>query len=74
MLICDGNFMFKDGMKDKNILMIVSGSNEGILLIILIKVDGIRCCVLIDIGVGSFYVLGKLIDLFKKKFCEIKIR
>lgn len=54
--------------------MIVNGSNEGILLIILIKVDGIICCVLIDIGVGSLYVLGKLIDFLKKKLCEIKIK
>lgn len=42
--------------------MIVNGNSEGILLVILIKVDGIICCVLFDVGVGSLYVLEKLID------------
>ena len=54
--------------------MTASGSNEGMLPIIPIKVDGIRCRALIDTGAGSSYASGKLIDLLKKKPCETKTR
>ena len=54
--------------------MTASGSNEGILPIIPMKVDGITCRALIDTGAGSSYTSGKLIDLFKKKPCETKTR
>ena len=54
--------------------MTASGSNEGILPIIPIKVDGITCRALIDTGAGSSYASGKLIDLLKKKPCETKTR
>ena len=72
--ICDRNLTPKDGRKDKNTLMTASGSNEGILPIIPIKVDGITCRALIDTGAGSSYASGKLIDLLKKKPCETKTR
>ena len=72
--ICDGNLTPKDGTKDKNTLMTASGSNEGILPIIPIRVDGIRCRALIDTGAGSSYASGKLIELLKKKPCENKTR
>ena len=72
--ICDRNLTSKDGRKDKNTLMTASGSNEGILPIIPIKVDGITCRALIDTGAGSSYASGKLIDLLKKKPCETKTR
>lgn len=54
--------------------MIVSENNEGIMLVLIVKVDGIICCVLIDIGVGSLYVFVKLLDFLKKKLSEMKIR
>ena len=54
--------------------MTASGSNEGILPIIPIKVDGIICRALIDTGPGSSYTSGKLIDLLKKKPCESKTK
>ena len=72
--ICDRNLTPKDGRKDKNTLMTASGSNEGILPIIPIKVDGITCRALIDTEAGSSYASGKLIDLLKKKPCETKTR
>ena len=72
--ICDRNLTPKDGRKDKNTLMTAGGSNEGILPIIPIKVDGIICRALIDTGAGSSYASGKLIDLLKKKPCETKTR
>ena len=72
--ICDRNLTPKDGRKDKNTLMTASGSNEGILPIIPIKVDRITCRALIDTGAGSSYASGKLIDLLKKKPCETKTR
>ena len=72
--ICDRNLTSKDGRKDKNTLMTASGSNEGILPIIPIKVDGITCRALIDTGARSSYASGKLIDLLKKKPCETKTR
>lgn len=72
--ICDRNLTSKDGRKDKNTLMTASGSNEGILPIIPIKVDGITCRALIDSGAGSSYASGKLIDLLKTKPCETKTR
>lgn len=72
--ICDRNLTPKDGRKDENTLMTASGSNEEILPIISIKVDGIICCALIDTGARSSYASGKLIDLLKKKPCETKTR
>ena len=72
--ICDRNLTPKDGRKDKNTVMTASGSNEGILPIIPIKVDGITCRALIDSGAGSSYASGKLIDLLKTKPCETKTR
>ena len=54
--------------------MTASGSNEGILPIIPIKVEGIICRALIDTGAGSSYASGKLIDLLKKKPCESKTK
>ena len=72
--ICDRNLTPKDGRKDKNTVMTASGSNEGILPIIPIKVDGVICRALIYTGAGSSYASGKLIDLLKKKPCETKTR
>lgn len=54
--------------------MIVVENNEGIMLVLIVKVDGIICCVLIDIGVGSLYVFVKLLDILKKKLSEMKIK
>ena len=56
--ICDRNLTPKDGRKDKNTLMTASGSNEGILPIIPIKVDGIICRALIDTGAGILTLQG----------------
>ena len=72
--ICDRNLTPKDGRKDKNTVMTASGSNEGILPIIPIKVDGVICRALIYTGAGSSYASGNLIDLLKKKPCETKRR
>lgn len=55
-------------------LMIVSGNNEGIMLVLIVKVDGIMCRALIDIGAGSLYVFVKLLDFLKKKLSEMKIK
>ena len=54
--------------------MTANGSDEGILPIIPIKVDGITCRALIDTGARSSYASGKLIDLLKKKPCETKTK
>lgn len=72
--ICDRKQTSANGTDDRKTLMTASGSNEGILPIIPIKVDGIICRVLIDTGAGSSYASGKLIDLLKKKPCESKTK
>ena len=72
--ICDRKHTPQAGTDDKKTLMTANGSNEGILPIIPIKVDGITCRALIDTGAGSSYASGKLIDLLKKKPCETKTR
>ena len=72
--ICDRKHTPQAGTDDKKTLMTANGSNEGILPIIPIKVDGITCHALIDTGAGSSYASGKLIDLLKKKPCETKTK
>ena len=72
--ICDRKQTSANGTDDKKTLMTASGSNEGILPIIPIKVDRIICRALIDTGPGSSHTSGKLIDLLKKKPCESKTK
>ena len=72
--ICDRKQTPQAGTDDKKTLMTANGSNKGILPIIPIKVEGIICRMLIDTGAGSSYASGKLIDLLKKKLCEIKTK
>ena len=47
--------------------MTTSEKSEGILPIVVIVVNGIRCRALIDSGAGSSYVSARLIDLLKVK-------
>ena len=56
------------GTDDKKTLMTANRSNEGILLMIPVKVDGGTCCGFIDTGAGRSYGLGKLIALLKKPY------
>ena len=73
-LICDRKQTLTSESGEKKILMTASGFKEGILPIIPIKVDGITCRALIDTGAGSSCASGKLINLLKKKPCEMKTK
>lgn len=47
-------------------------------LVVIIKVNGVKCCVLFDIGVIGFYILVFLVNFLKVKFfciliCGIKM-
>ena len=54
--------------------MTANGCKEGILPIILIKVDGITCRALINTEAGSSYASRNLINLLKKKLRETKTK
>lgn len=48
--------------------MLVIGDYEGLViyLVVVVVVDGIKCRVLLDIVVGSLYVLVVLVEWFSK--------
>ena len=53
-------------------LMTAIENNEGILPVVMVKVDGITCRALIDTGAGSSYASAKLLDILKKKHAKRK--
>ena len=63
--ICEGN--------SGNPLLTAS-SKEGVMPIVLLRVNGITCRALIDTGAGSSYASGKLIDVLKIKPFETATR
>ena len=47
--------------------MVASQNTEGVLPVIVVKVEGITCRALIDTGAESSQAAAKLLDLLKKK-------
>lgn len=46
--------------------MLVIGEGLVVYLVVVVEVEGIMCRVLLDIGVGSLYVLVILIERFNR--------
>lgn len=71
MLICDKIM----GLKFEGVMIVYLYLGEGVIyLVVFIEIDGIKMYVLFDIGVGSFYVLVKLIKVLNKRLKEMKIK
>lgn len=47
-------------------MLLVISEGVVIYLIVVVNVDGVICCVLLDIGVGSLYVLVVFVKWFGK--------
>ena len=46
--------------------------DDGILPVVVVKVNGVMCRALIDTNAGSSYASGNLVDVFGKNLSEVK--
>jgi hypothetical protein len=60
--------------EDQTLLTMGKTNKEGIFPVVLVKVNGIKCQVLIDSGAGSSYASAKLLDTLKLKPVQTKTR